>query len=120
MMEAYLSPSGQKRYAGLFRKESGTFVARHGVDLQAHRAALAKAKELGLAPMSLSVVSINGERTYTSLYRDIDIGNWEIGSRISANQLRDKLTEMREKDQPFQGESDRFLRFAQKHYAEEF
>ena len=98
MMEAYLSPSGQKRYAGLFRKESGTFVTRHGVDLQAHRAALAKAKELGLAPMSLSVVSINGERTYTSLYRDIDIGNWEIGSRISANQLRDKLTEMREKD----------------------
>ena len=57
-------------YSIIFAKNvPGSFMARHGLSQAQHEAVLDDAKQRGLSPVSISVVSIGGRRSYTVLYR---------------------------------------------------
>jgi hypothetical protein len=82
LVESYLQ-HGEARYAAVFRKgKSGSFRARHGLDDGQHQAEFDSAQAAGLRPVSVSVVSVGGERRYTALYRSDGVGSWRLKSRI--------------------------------------
>lgn len=95
--EAYFSPDNQLRYGGLFKKGSGKVIAAHGVSLSKHRDTLARARDEGLTPVSIAVVKKNGRLHFTSLYRDVNYGQWDLHSRIAHHKLPEKLNEMKSK-----------------------
>ncbi len=71
------------RYAAIFRKNaSGRFVARHDMGLNAHRELVDKMIAENMTPVSVSVVSRNGKRRFTALYRAINVGPWKLRSRL--------------------------------------
>lgn len=81
-VESYLS-SGNVRYIAVFQKNRpGGFSARHGLTTDQHEAELDKAKEGGLNPVCISVVSAQGQRHYTVLYRSDSIGQWQMKSQV--------------------------------------
>jgi hypothetical protein len=74
---------GQPRYSAVFVKgKPSDMIMRHGLTVQEHDAQLAAAKKRKLAPVSISVISIAGQRRYTVLYRPEPIGAWEMKSQI--------------------------------------
>ncbi len=59
-----------------------TWIARHGLTYDEHLALMGQARQAGLSPASVSVVSVAGARRYTVLYRPMNIGGWDVHSRV--------------------------------------
>jgi hypothetical protein len=82
LVESYRQQGGV-RYAAILKKGgSGSFRAFHGLNDERHQAEFDSARAAGLRPVSVSVVSIGGERRYTELYRSDAAGDWRLKSRI--------------------------------------
>lgn len=83
-IESSLEGSGTIRYSVISVKDKpGGWRARHGLTSSQHLEVRNKARNDGLAPASISVVSIAGVRFYTVLYNHDDIGDWRIESEVS-------------------------------------
>lgn len=75
--------NGQVRYATIYVKNKpGAWRLRSNRTAQQHDQILQQAKADGLKPVSVSVVSIGGQRRYTALYRADSIGAWALKSQI--------------------------------------
>ncbi|MBT8471525.1 MAG: hypothetical protein HKN14_02530 [Marinicaulis sp.] len=75
--------SGQVRYAIIFHKNApGSWRLRTNRTQTQHQAILDQAKADGLKPRAISVVSVNGQRRYSALYRSQNIGSWQAKSAI--------------------------------------
>lgn len=86
--------NGQVRYTVIFAKgQSGAWLARHGLTTAQHDAVLAEAQQAGMSPMNVSVVSVNGQRRYTVLYRQRDIGSWQMKSQTEEKDYQALYTE---------------------------
>lgn len=95
-VESYLNADGDARYAVIFNKDDEKdVVGRHGITLAEHRTTMNTARENGLSPKAVSVVSVGGVQRYTVLYRPEDIGEWEIHSRIPQDEFQQKFDEMK-------------------------
>jgi hypothetical protein len=94
-VESYLNADGSARYAVIFNKDGEKdVVGRHGATLDQHRTVMDTARENGLSPKAVSVISVGGNLQYTVLYRREDIGEWEIHSRIPLGEFQQKFDEM--------------------------
>lgn len=88
LVESSLS-GGQARYTAVFVKNKpGGALARHGLTTAQHDAVIDEAKALGLSPVSVSVVSVGGQRRYTVLYRSEGVGKWEMKSQVPEAQYQ--------------------------------
>lgn len=75
---------GQALYTAIFVKHKpGSAHMRHGLSYEEHEKEMNSAKKAGLAPVNISVVSLNNKRWYTVLYRSQDVGLWEVKSQIA-------------------------------------
>ena len=82
LIESY-TRNGQVRYAAVYQKgKPGQWLVKSNRTTAQHDAILQQAKADGLKPVNVSVVSINGERRYTALYRSDNIGSWQLKSQI--------------------------------------
>jgi hypothetical protein len=71
------------RYTVIFAKgQPGEVMLRPGLTGPQNDAAFIEARQKGLYPVNVSVVSIAGMRFYTVLYRTENIGKWEILASI--------------------------------------
>jgi hypothetical protein len=52
-----------------------------------------EAKAEGLSPINVSVISLHGQRFYTVLYRQTDLGAWQVTSRLDAEAYQQTATE---------------------------
>ena len=94
-VESYLS-NGNVRYIVVFRKNlPGRFLARHGMTTEQHEDELDNAKKAGLNPVCVSVVSVQGQRRYTVLYRSETIGRWQVRSRVQERDYQALFDESR-------------------------
>jgi len=93
--ESYLNVEDKLRYAAIYVKDGSEFVrGGHDMTREQHRALMGAANSAGLSPVSVSVVSVGGERRYTALYRKVDIGDWQIHSRILAGDFQRKSEDL--------------------------
>lgn len=68
IIESYLQ-NGQVRYAGFFKRGSGSdYAAYHGLSASAHQARFDQLSGQGYQPVRISVVSTGGQLSYTGLY----------------------------------------------------
>lgn len=82
LIESY-TRNGQVRYAAVYQKgKPGLWRVKSNRTTAQHDAILQQAKADGLKPVNVSVVSINGQRRYTALYRSDNIGSWQLKSQI--------------------------------------
>lgn len=94
-VESYLS-NGNVHYIVIFQKNRpGRFLARHGLTSEQHEAELERAKKAGLNPVCVSVVSVQGQRRYTVLYRSETIGRWQVRSRVQERDYQALFDESR-------------------------
>ncbi len=70
------------RYAAIFRDLPGRTVARRDLRTAEHDDLFQQMVEEGMTPASISVVSVEGQRRYTVLYNDRDIGPWTLKSQL--------------------------------------
>ena len=87
-VENYLSGSSIHYALIMGKGVSGTFLAKHGLTATQHQQWFEKAKRKGLNPINISVVSINGKRRYTVLYRSNNIGSWVVKSKIKKSKYQ--------------------------------
>lgn len=74
---------GQARYTAVFvQNRPGTYIARHGMTYDQHRAEVSSAAGKGLAPVNVSVVSVGGRLFYTDLFRGADVGSVIVQGEI--------------------------------------
>lgn len=100
-VESYLTREGV-RYALICLKGVGAWRARHGLTSEQHEQELDQAKQDGFQPGCVSVVSIDGQRFYTVLYRKLDLGKWQVSSRLSAAEYQAAVNDHRDAGQhPF-------------------
>lgn len=70
---------GQPRYNAIFVKgASMNFVARHGQNAADFDSTFKDLTKKGYSTVNASVVSVNGNRYYTSLFRKQDLGGWVL------------------------------------------
>lgn len=92
-VESYLSGSSVS-YAVVFQKDlSGRFLARHALTAAQHEAELDNAKNAGLTPVCVSVVSVNRQLRYTVLYRSDSIGRWQVRSQVKESDYQELFDE---------------------------
>lgn len=88
MVDSYLV-NGNVRYAGYFKKTSGPlFAGYHGASTQTHQTKFNAWTNIGYFPTSLSVVSVNGQRQYTAIYKKQSQGSILVRSQISTAQYQ--------------------------------
>ena len=74
---------GAIRYTAVFRAGvPQAAIARHGLTHAEHLELESSARSAGYAPVSISVVSRSGARSYTVLYRKEQIGTWQVEPAI--------------------------------------
>jgi hypothetical protein len=74
---------GQVRYSVIFRKGiPGKWLARHGLTAAQHDQVMKEATDGGMRPVNSSVVSVDGKRFYTDLYRAWDAGGWQMKTQV--------------------------------------
>lgn len=89
--------NGQVRYTIIsIKNKTGSWIARHGLTDEQHMAVMNEAKEKGLSPVNISVVSVNGQRQYTVLYRQDSIGKWELKSKVAESAYQDLVEQNKE------------------------
>lgn len=82
LIESY-TRNNEVRYAAVYQKgKPGLWRVKSNRTTAQHDAILEQAKADGLKPVNISVVSINGQRRYTALYRSDSIGAWQLKSQI--------------------------------------
>jgi hypothetical protein len=87
--ESYTTASGV-RYAAIFESGApGTALLKTNLSVAEHNAWFETAKQQGLKPKTISVVSSGGELRYTDLYRSNSIGSWALKSQIAASDYQD-------------------------------
>ncbi len=70
---------GQPRYNAIFVKGPPMdFVAKHGQNNADFNATFKDVTKKGYSSVTASVVSVNGQRQYTTLYRKQDLGGWVL------------------------------------------
>ncbi|MFN3231613.1 MAG: hypothetical protein ACE363_05575 [Alphaproteobacteria bacterium] len=75
---------GKPRYTVIFVKNKpGGWLARHGLNYQQHMAVMDEAKSKNLYPANISVMSVDGNRSYTVLWRSENLGAWTVKSRVA-------------------------------------
>lgn len=80
---------GEVRYAGYFKKISGPlFAGYHGATQGTHQSKFNSWIKLGYLPTSLSVVSVNGERRYTAIYKKQSQGSVLVRSTLTTAQYQ--------------------------------
>lgn len=83
MVDSYLL-NGKVRYAGYFKKVSGPlFAGYHGASTATHQSKFDAWIKLGYLPTSLSVVSVNGQRKYTAIYKKESQGSILVRSQLT-------------------------------------
>ena len=88
--------AGQARYSVVFAAEGpGDWLARHDLDEQQHLALMREAQARKLAPVSSSVIVIDGRRRHTVLYRSGDVGGWRIDNHVPEDALQGLVVEAR-------------------------
>ncbi|HBD4666478.1 TPA: hypothetical protein KJW19_004450, partial [Shigella flexneri] len=75
---------------------SRSFRARHGLNDQKHQEEFENAREAGLSPRCVSVVSVNGKRQYTVLYASEKVGSWQLKSQIKESDYQAEFDVNRE------------------------
>jgi murein DD-endopeptidase MepM/ murein hydrolase activator NlpD len=96
-VESYLR-GNEIRYAAIFERSSGPlFAAWHGANAGQHKKSYDDYKKLGYAPVSISVVSLGGQRSYTALMEKKDIGTFEAEWQLSPAQYQKFLTDQEKK-----------------------
>src|SRR5690606_20415149 len=81
-VDSHQTGSSGTAYTAIFEKRSGSFLARHNLTEAQHNAIFEEAKQKNLRPKSASVISVNGQRRYTVLYRSDNIGGYVIKTKI--------------------------------------
>ena len=69
-------------YTAIFEKRSGSFLARHNLTEAQHSQVFEEAKQKNLRPKAASVISVDGQRRYTVLYRSDNIGGYVFQTKI--------------------------------------
>lgn len=78
--------NGTVLYSAVFRKSvPGAYMASHGMTVQQHDAFFAMAVQNGMSPISDSVVSVGGQRFFTTLYRSNVAGSWVLKPIVNKN-----------------------------------
>lgn len=81
--------NGQVRYSMiLVKNKPGSYLARHGLTYDQHKAVMGEAKSKSLKPVNVSVVSAGDQRRYTVLYRSENIGQWQVKSQIPTSKYQ--------------------------------
>lgn len=81
--------SGGVRYAAIFRKQSGpAYKAYHGLPADQHQQRMDTWTADGYRPRNVSVVSGGGQRRYTAIYEQADIGSWQAKSQLTASEYQ--------------------------------
>jgi hypothetical protein len=95
-VESY--PSGNKiLYAVIFAKDNGpNFTAYHGLSAEEHQKRFDDLIKDGWRPKNISVVSINGNRSYTALYEKTNIGSFVAKSFLTAADYQKQFDENKE------------------------
>ncbi len=87
-VESYRRGNGI-RYAVIFTKQNGAaFKAYHGRSAQQHQQLFDSLTQQGFRPRNISVVSINGQRSYTALYEKTNIGSFVLKSFMTPAQYQ--------------------------------
>jgi hypothetical protein len=87
LVNSYLDPQGQVRYAVAFRKAGGVaWAAYHGLDTHTHQARFEELRDRGFVPVNVSVVSIDGRRRYAALYERRSVGAFRLDSSLTRSE----------------------------------
>ena len=77
LVDSYLS-HGQIRYAAIFKKIAGPdWIAHHGMKESDFVQDFNTLNKNGYVAVNISAVSLNGVRSYTTLYQKKDVGDWQ-------------------------------------------
>lgn len=83
-LSSYIS-GGQVRYASIFVKSAGpAWVAYHGLTADQHQARFDELGPQGFRPVNVSVVSVNGVRSYAAFYEKENVGSYLLKSFLTA------------------------------------
>jgi hypothetical protein len=87
-LTSYLS-GGQVRYACIFVRTSGpAWIAYHGLTADQHQARVNDLSPDGYRPVNVSVVSINGQRSYAAFWERRNVGSWELRSFLTPDEYQ--------------------------------
>ena len=87
-LASYMSGS-QIRYASIFVKTAGpAFTAYHGLTAEQHQARFDELGPQGYRPVNVSVVSINGVRSYAAFYEKENVGSYLLKSFLTAEEYQ--------------------------------
>lgn len=87
-VESYLD-GNNIRYAAIFVKKGGpAYKANHGKTAQEHQKLFDSYTKEGFIPVNISVVSVGGQRYYTSLYEKVNVGSFEARSFLTASEYQ--------------------------------
>lgn len=87
-VESYAS-GGKVRYAAIFDNGRGpAYSAYHGLSASDHQKRMDELVAAGYRPRNVSVVSIGGKRSYTTLYGKTDLGGWQARSQLTASEYQ--------------------------------
>lgn len=86
--------AGRIRYACIFEKKAGpAWIAYHGRTHAQHLAEVARLDKDGFGPVNVSVVSINGERSYAAFFEKDDGTSWRLHTALTPAQYEAKWEE---------------------------
>lgn len=92
-VESYRRGNGI-RYAVIFAKQKGpAFKAYHGRSAGQHQQLFDQLTQQGWRPRNISVVSVNGQRSYTALYEKTNIGSFMAKSFMTPSQYQEAFNE---------------------------
>lgn len=87
-LDSYLR-NGQVRYAIVFHKnQPGQWLLRSNRTGPEHQTIFDQAKQDGLRPVAISVVSVGGDRSYSALYRADNLGSWAAKSTVAEDEYQ--------------------------------
>jgi hypothetical protein len=91
-LTSYLHGS-QVRYASIFTKTAGpAFTAYHGLTAEQHQAKFDALGPQGYRPVNVSVVSVNGVRSYAAFYEKKDVGSYRLKSFLTSDEYQQEWT----------------------------
>ncbi len=92
-VESYRQGNGI-RYAVIFAKQNGpAFKAYHGRSAAQHQQLFDQLKQQGWRPRNISVVSVNGQRSYTALYEQTNIGSFMAKSFMTPSEYQQEFNQ---------------------------
>jgi murein DD-endopeptidase MepM/ murein hydrolase activator NlpD len=96
-VDSYLS-GNQVLYAAIFVKDGGPQItAYHGLSAAEHQKKLDELTAGPWRPKVISVVSIGGNRFYTALYENANVGGWEARSFLTGAEYQNLFDENKQK-----------------------